>query len=106
MRLTGPAIWIAAILLLPAMAAADESPRNGTEAGDDGFVIPDGFRAKKRGKFTVYCRKVTVIGTRMPAEQCYDQDGIRALMLELRENREKVDQMRRICSSQAACGSR
>ena len=77
-------------------AAADEGP----------FVPPDGWREKKRGKYTVYCRKDTQMGTRFQKETCYDEEGIRAMLAAQQDDREKVDQMRRICGSQAACGSR
>jgi hypothetical protein len=99
MSATLPAAWIATLLLLSPAAAEP------VEEEEMAFVIPDGFRAKKRGEFTLYCRKESVLGTRLPAEKCYDEDGIRALAQELRENREKLDQLRRVCSSQAACGA-
>ena len=67
---------------------------------------PDGWREKKRGKYTVYCRKDTQMGTRFQKETCYDEEGIRAMLAAQQDDREKVDQMRRICGSQAACGSR
>ncbi len=99
--------WPLLAAFFVAAARADETVAAAAEpaAEKDEFVIPDGFRVKKRGEFTVYCRKETVMGTRLPAERCYDENGIRALALEMEESREKVDQMRRICGSQAACGS-
>ena len=75
------------------------------KADDDDFVLPPGFKPMKRGKFTLYCRKETVMGTRLPAMKCYDEDGIRQMAQSLREEREKIDQMRRICGQQAACGA-
>lgn len=69
------------------------------------FVPPDGWKPKKRGKFTVYCRKEVPRGTRIPTEICYDEEGIRAMLAAQTEDRERVDQLRRVCSSQAACGS-
>jgi hypothetical protein len=53
----------------------------------------------------VYCRKETVMGTRFPVETCYHEKGIREYLAAQCENQEKVDQMRRICGSQAACGA-
>ena len=58
----------------------------------------------KRGKYILYCRKESVMGTRLPTQKCYDEDGIRQLVQSLREEREKIDQMRRICGSMDACG--
>ena len=70
------------------------------------FVPPDGWRPKKRGKFTVYCRKeYNAKGTRFPMETCYDEAGIRAMLAAQLEDREKIDQLRRICSGDASCGS-
>lgn len=97
---------ILAVLLAVGAARAEDADAAPEPAADpEEFVIPDGFKARKRGAFTVYCRKEIVMGTRIPAEKCYDENGIRALVQELRETREKIDQMRRICGSQAACGS-
>jgi hypothetical protein len=68
------------------------------------FVPPDGWRPKKRGKYTVYCRKQVPMGTRVPAEVCHDEIGIRAMLAAQTDDRERADQLRRICGSQAACG--
>jgi hypothetical protein len=84
-----------------AAAAADTTKTD----GEDALRLPLGFKPKKRGKFTVYCRKETVMGTRFPVETCYDENSIREYLAAQRENQEKVDQMRRICGSQAACGA-
>ena len=40
---------------------------------------PAGFRIKKRGDTVVYCRKESPLGSRFPAEKCYDEAGIREL---------------------------
>jgi hypothetical protein len=61
-------------------------------------------RAKKRGKYVVYCHKEQVIGTRFQAEKCYDETGIREMLRAQRDDQEKVDQMRRICGSLESCG--
>ena len=74
------------------------------KADDDDFVLPPGFKPMKRGKYILYCRKETVMGTRLPAQKCYDENGIRQMAQSLREEREKIDQMRRICGSLNACG--
>ncbi|MGH8205089.1 MAG: hypothetical protein ACREST_10805, partial [Steroidobacteraceae bacterium] len=65
------------------------------------------WRAKKRGQYTVYCRKdYNVRGTRFPAETCYDEAGIRAMIEAGREDQMMVDKMRRVCGSDASCGAR
>lgn len=95
------------LVLVQASRAEDPPPTDAKvpEAKAKVFVPPDGWRPKKRGKFTVYCRKETPRGTRIPTEVCYDEDGIRAMLAAQTEDRERVDQMRRVCSSQAVCGS-
>ena len=90
----------------PEKAPAPEPEKTATASATEPFVPPDGWRQKKRGKYTVYCRKETEVGTRFQKETCYDQEGIRAMLAAQQDDREKVDQMRRICGSQDACGSR
>jgi len=61
------------------------------------FKPPDGWRPRKRGEFTVYCRKdYTPRGTRFPTEVCYDEKGIREMLQAQREDQASVDQARRI----------
>jgi len=71
---------------------------------DEQFKPPPGFRQRKRGEFVVYCRKEPVMGTRFPKEACYDEEGIKAMLAAQRDNRDKMDQMRRICAGDASCG--
>ncbi len=88
----------------PVAAKSDPAAASAQAAAKDEIRLPAGFKPKKRGKFTVYCRKDTVMGTRFPTETCYDERGIRAYILDQQENQKQVDQMRRICGSQEACG--
>jgi hypothetical protein len=86
-------------------AAEDaQSPATAAAESERELVLPPGFKPKKRGKFVVYCKKDAVLGTRMAAERCYDEEGIRAMLRAQEEDREKVDQMRRICGSMESCG--
>lgn len=109
---------IIAALVLPALvlaaqsAGGEEPPATREQPVADAaakkepeFTPPPGWHPKKRGKFIVYCRKQSQMGTRLPAEVCYDEQGIRDMLAAQRDDREKVDQMRRICGSQAACGA-
>lgn len=87
-------------------AAADEPAAEKTAATADAeeFKPPDGWRARKRGKFTVYCRKdYNAKGTRFPQETCYDEEGIRAMLVKQQEDRDNLDQMRRICGQDGGC---
>ncbi len=89
----------------PVAATDAAAPAPKAKADDQPFTPPPGWREKKRGQYTVYCRKQSVQGTRVPKEVCYDEEGINAMLAAQREDREKVDQLRRVCGSQAACGS-
>lgn len=66
--------------------------------------LPPGFKVKKRGKFTLYCKSDTPLGTRFKSETCYDEPNMRAYMLALQENKVDVDRIRNICSNPCACG--
>ena len=84
-------------------AVADEPEKTAAAAEEEPFVPPDGWREKKRGKYTVYCRKETEVGTRLQKETCYDQEGIRAMLVKQQEDRDSLDQMRRICGQDGGC---
>ena len=66
--------------------------------------LPPGFKVKKRGKFTLYCKTETPIGTRFKSETCYDEPNMRAYLLALQENKVDVDRIRNICANPCACG--
>jgi hypothetical protein len=66
--------------------------------------LPPGFKVRKRGKFTLYCKTVTPLGTRFKSESCYDEPNMRAYLLALQENKSDVDRIRSICSNPCACG--
>jgi hypothetical protein len=85
--------------------AAEAEPVAAKAETDAAIKLPPGFRPRKRGPFTLYCRKESRVGTRFAVETCYDGRGIREYWQAQRENREKLDQMRRICGSMDACGA-
>jgi hypothetical protein len=66
--------------------------------------LPPGFKVKKRGKYTLYCKTDTPLGTRFKSETCYDENNMRAYMLALQENKSDVDRIRQTCSNPCACG--
>jgi len=66
--------------------------------------LPPGFKVRKRGKFTLFCKTVTPLGTRFKSETCYDEPNMRAYLLALQENKSDVDRIRNICSNPCACG--
>lgn len=82
--------------------AKPEAPPARAEAKADAaatpeFKPPPGFKPKKHGDVTLYCRKEAVLGSRFPAEKCYDEAGIRAIKLAELEQMEVLERMR-------ACG--
>lgn len=98
-------LLLAGLALAGARAAAgDEKAAEPAEAKAE-FKPPPGWKKKKRGQYVVYCRKDAQGGTRMPKETCYDEQGIRDMLAAQRDDTQKVDQMRRICGMQGACGS-
>ena len=67
--------------------------------------LPPGFKVKKRGKYTLYCKTDTPLGTRFKHETCYDEGQMRAYLLALEENKVDVDRIRSTCSNQCTCGN-
>ena len=67
--------------------------------------LPPGFKVKKRGKYTLYCKSETPLGTRFKSETCYDEENMRAYMLALEENKVDIDRIRSTCATQCACGN-
>ena len=79
-------------------AAKSEAPPTTAKVEPDAeatgeFTPPPGFRPKKRGDLVVYCRKELVLGSRFPAEKCYDQAGLRELRLVELERTEMLERM-------------
>lgn len=67
-------------------------------------TLPPGFKPKKRGKYTLYCKMDTPIGTRFKQETCFDAKQMRDYLIALQENKADVDRIRATCSSICACG--
>ena len=93
----------------PPAAAAKKLPAVATAAADQKEIpfeerLPPGFKVKKRGKFTLFCKTDTQLGTRFKSETCYDEPNMRAYILALQENKVDVDRIRNICSNPCVCG--
>lgn len=74
------------------------------KAETDELKPPPGWKKKKRGKFMLYCKNEAPMGTRIKAETCYDEDGMRNYMLALQENKGDIDRIRSTCSNICVCG--
>lgn len=68
------------------------------------FKVPAGYRAKKRGKKMVYCKKDMESGTRFAQEKCYDEEQLQAMELVRAEEQAKIDQARKVCAVSNECG--
>lgn len=77
-------------------AASEPAAAAAKPAAQEAFTPPPGFRKRTRGQFVVYCRREEPKGSRFPKEVCYDEDGLRALVLAQREDQQKVDAMRKV----------
>ena len=69
----------------------------------DEFVLPPGFKAKKRGDVTLYCTRGKATGTRFQTESCYDEAQLRDYLLAREQNNRDFDRTRAICSNPAVC---
>jgi hypothetical protein len=68
------------------------------------FKVPAGYRAKKRGKKLVYCKKDMESGTRFAQERCFDEMQLKEMELARDDDKTTFDQSRKLCSNLEACG--
>jgi len=91
---------------LTADQAQDKAETTAAEAKEpDVFTPPAGYKVKKRGNKVVYCKKNMESGTRFSSEQCHTEAQLRAIEAAHAEGVTEFDQARKVCSSQAHCGS-
>lgn len=81
-----------------------ESPTAIEAKPEEPFTPPPGFRAKKRGKKIVYCKKDMESGTRFASETCFDEEQLRHMERERELGKTAFDQSRRlVCSNPDSC---
>ncbi len=80
-----------------------EAPTQATAEAEP-IKLPPGFIARKRGKYTVYCRSEAPLGSRIKQESCFDEAQIRDYLMALQETKGNVDKIRATCSNLCACG--
>jgi hypothetical protein len=68
------------------------------------FKPPPGFVTKKRGKYVLYCKRDSTIGTRFKTEKCYDEAQMRDYLFAQQENKSDIDRVRSVCSNICICG--
>lgn len=88
----------------PADAKPEATAETTAKSDDQELKLPPGFKKIQRGKYTLYCKKETPIGTRFKTEKCLDEDGMRNYILALEETKGDVDRMRSTCSNVCVCG--
>ena len=88
----------AAAVASPAAAVADASEADGE------FKAPAGYKTRVENGATVYCRKVTVLGSRFPKDLCLSESQVRDLEATNDNIRRDKDQSSRICTA-GGCGS-
>lgn len=88
--------WVALLVCVSLAAPAEDAAPE--------FKPPPGFRPKKRGDAIVYCRKEAVLGSRFPAEKCYDQAGLRELKRAELERMEMLERIRACTTGNCSAG--
>lgn len=87
-----------------ASAAGDTADTaKAVETGTQSFVPPPGFKTKKQGNMTLYCKKDATVGTRFKTEKCYSEDQVREYLLALEIQKRDIDRIRSTCATGAVC---
>lgn len=90
----------------PAARPADSKPpATATPAATQELKLPPGFRKSKRGRFVLYCKPETPLGTRLKSMKCFDEPQLRDYILALEQTKGDVDRIRAICSNPCTCGN-
>ena len=91
----------------PAAEAASEKSETAepkqAEPGTKAFTPPPGFKTKKQGALTLYCKKDSTVGTRFKTERCYNEEQMKDYLLALEEQKRDIDRIRSVCSNAAVC---
>jgi hypothetical protein len=73
-------------------------------AEEQEFRTPSGYKKKKRGDTTMYCRYETPIGTRFPTEYCFTRSQLERIQKSKQGMQDDVAMRQRMCTTQSACG--
>ncbi len=86
-------------------AGADETTESAKPAAkpESDYRPPPGYKTRKRGDKVVYCKKVSIPDSRLMTEKCYDEIQLRDIELQMEQQRDDLEQRRRICPSPTAC---
>ena len=83
--------------------ADDAEAAKSADTGTESFVPPPGFKTKKQGNMTLYCKKDTTVGTRFKTEKCYNEEQVRDYLLALEVQKRDIDRIRSTCANAAVC---
>ena len=84
-------------------STASPAKAEATAVSDGEFQPPAGYKTKKRGNTTVYCRTDTPIGTRFGSEYCYTRSDLERMEASRVNTKQEIDKARRTCTG-GGCG--
>ena len=103
-------LWqLAAVAVVVAVCAGGAGADEATESAkpvakpESDYRPPPGYKTRKRGDKVVYCKKVSIPESRLMTEKCYDEVQLREIELLMEQQRNELDQRRRICPSPTSC---
>ena len=76
-----------------ATPAATPQPQTAVAQATTTYRPPSGYKQKKLGANTVYCKKDTTLGSRFPTEFCFTEDELKEMERrgeDMRTNKQKV----------------
>ncbi|MGH8250673.1 MAG: hypothetical protein ACREVI_08230 [Steroidobacteraceae bacterium] len=85
--------------MTPSAAGAEDPPAAEPPVAEKPkaeYKPPPEFRTRRRGDKVVYCQKVSIEGSRLTTERCYDEGRLRDLLMQRELGRREIDQRRRI----------
>lgn len=85
-------------------SAAEDAPAAKTAAADE-YKPPSGYKKRVANGQTIYCAKITVLGSRFPQEDCRSQSELEDMEMLKQGMRSEMNRRQSICGSATACGS-
>ena len=101
---------LAAVAVVVAVCSWDAGADDSTESAkpesrrESEYKPPPGYRTRKRGDKVVYCKKISIPDSRLMTEKCYDEMQLRDIELQMEQQRDDLEQRRRLCTTPTSCG--
>ncbi len=106
-RLIVPAA-LTALFAMPLAFAAEEAAvakvDQAREQSEEEFKVPSGYKTRDRKGVPVYCKRMTLTGSRFPKDVCLTEGELKADLALQRATAERIDQNRRVCVTATSCG--